>query len=84
MSITEYIGFIAGFCTTISFLPQVIKIYQTRSTESISLSMYIIFSIGLVLWITYGFLINSEAVIASNSFILLFSIIIIIMKLKWK
>ena len=80
----EYIGFIAGFCTTIAFIPQLINIIKTRSTKDISLLMYIIFCTGLVLWIIYGYLNHSYPIITSNTITLLLAVIIITMKLKWK
>jgi MtN3 and saliva related transmembrane protein len=80
----EYIGFIAGFCTTIAFIPQLINIINTRSTKDISLLMYIIFCTGLVLWIIYGCLNYSYPIIIANTITLLLAVIIITMKLKWK
>ena len=80
----EYIGFIAGFCTTIAFIPQLINIIKTRSTKDISLLMYIIFCTGLVLWIIYGYLNYSYPIIIANTITLLLAVIIITMKLKWK
>ena len=80
----ESIGFIAGFCTTIAFIPQVINIIKTRSTKDISLLMYIIFCTGLVLWMIYGYLNYSYPIIIANAITLLLSIAIIVMKLKWK
>ena len=62
----EIFGMIAGVCTTLSFLPQVFKIYQLRSAEAISLPMYIIFSIGEVFWIFYGILLQAPSIIITN------------------
>jgi MtN3 and saliva related transmembrane protein len=79
----EYVGFIAGFCTTIAFFPQLIKIIRTKEVESISLLMYIIFCTGLALWISYGFLKNSYPIVIANSLTLLISIAIIALKLEY-
>jgi len=56
MDYITIIGLIAGACTTISFLPQVFKIYRTRETRDLSLGMYIILSVGISLWVVYGIL----------------------------
>jgi MtN3 and saliva related transmembrane protein len=80
----EYIGFIAGFCTTIAFIPQAIKIIKTKSTKDISLPMYIIYSIGLIMWLTYGYLNNSYSLIAANIITLVLSTFILTIKLKEK
>lgn len=84
MNIVICLGLLAGFCTSLAFIPQVVQIYHSKSTEGISLLMYFIYSIGLVLWILYGVLIGSEAVMISNAITLLAAIAIILMKLRWK
>jgi len=70
----EIIGFSAGILTTIAFLPQAIKVYKTNQTNDLSLGTFIIFFFGVILWTTYGFLINSKCLIITN----LFQIILII------
>ncbi len=62
----EIIGLIAGCLTTLSFLPQVWHVWRTRSTQDISLVMYWVFCTGVFLWIVYGTLIGSWAVILAN------------------
>jgi MtN3 and saliva related transmembrane protein len=66
MNSFSLLGFIAAFFTTISFLPQVIKIYKTKNTEGISPLMYIIFICGIILWIVYSILIKDLAMFAGN------------------
>ncbi len=78
------IGFIAGFCTTVAFLPQVMRIYQNKSAKDISLPMYIILFLGISLWIVYGLFINSYALIIANCITIILAGAIIVMKLKWK
>ncbi len=80
----EYIGFAAGFLTTVAFIAQIIKTFRSRSTKDISLEMYLIFSAGVILWIIYGLITQSYSIIATNLITLLLAIINIIMKLKWK
>ena len=77
------IGLIAGACTTVSLLPQVIKTIRIKETKDISLSMYIILSIGLFLWIFYGALINALPIILANTFSLILAVIILILKMKY-
>ncbi|MBI4806938.1 MAG: SemiSWEET transporter [Desulfovibrio sp.] len=62
----ESLGLIAGCMTTSAFIPQVVKTYRTRSVKDISLRMYVFLCTGITLWIVYGFLIGSIAVIAAN------------------
>lgn len=66
LPIVEYIGITAGVLTTLSFLPQVVKIWQTRDASSISLLMYSIFCTGVVFWLIYGIAISSFSVMLAN------------------
>ena len=62
----QWVGFTAGFLTTLSFVPQVIKAYRTRSTDDLSLGMLITFSIGLILWVAYGVATRQTPVVITN------------------
>ena len=82
--IIKYIGFFAAFCTTISFLPQAIKVYKSRSTKDISLYMFLIFTIGTSCWLIYGVIISSVPIILANALTLVLSIFILVYKIKYK
>ena len=82
--IIKYIGFFAAFCTTFAFLPQAIKVYQTKSTKDISLYMFLIFTIGVLSWFVYGLIISDWPVILANAVTLVLSLFILIYKLKYK
>ena len=84
MKYFEIIGFLAAILTTVAFFPQVIKVYKTQNTQSISLSMYIVFSMCILLWLVYGFYLNSLPMIIANAITLVSSIYILYMKLKHK
>ena len=78
----EILGFTAALLTTISFLPQAIKVWKTRSAEDLSLAMFLLFTIGVFLWLIYGLMINNYPVIISNSFTLVFALSILAFKVK--
>ena len=80
----KYIGFFAALCTTIAFLPQAIKVYQTKSTKDISLLMFLIFTIGVFSWLIYGLIINDYPVILANAITLILSLFILLCKIKYK
>ena len=60
MTITDLIGAIAATLTTVSFVPQALRIIKTRHTHDISLPMYALFSTGILLWLIYGILIGQK------------------------
>ncbi|WP_295672280.1 SemiSWEET transporter [uncultured Mucilaginibacter sp.] len=84
MKLTDIIGYLAAFGTTISFLPQAIKTIQTKNTEGISLSMYAIFTMGTLLWLIYGIMSASWPVAAANAVTLIFASTILIYKVRYK
>jgi MtN3 and saliva related transmembrane protein len=84
MDSVTLLGLLAGAGTTFGFLPQLVKIIQTKSTRDISLWMYVVITTGILLWLIYGLIIGSVPVIAANSVTLVISATILILKLKYK
>ncbi|MBE7410538.1 MAG: SemiSWEET transporter [Leptospiraceae bacterium] len=84
MSLETLIGYIAGLLTTIAFVPQMLKVILTRKTTDVSRNMYIVLILGISCWIYYGVLHKELPIIISNVFVLIFSLIILIYKLKEK
>lgn len=76
------IGFAAATLTTASFLPQVIQTVKTRHTKDISLGMYTSFTIGVLLWGVYGFLLGSAPMIIANTITFVLAFIILYLKIK--
>ncbi len=80
----EIIGLTAACLTTGSFLPQVYKIWKYKSSDGVSLSMYLFMLTGVILWFTYGMLIRSISVMLANLIAAILQSIIIFYKLKLK
>jgi len=78
----EIVGSLAGFLTTIAFIPQVLRAWRTRSTKDISLGMFLVFTAGVALWLTYGILLNKPPIIAANIATLMLSLSILVLKLR--
>jgi len=77
------IGLAAAFCTTIAFLPQVIRTWRTRSTKDISLTMFLVFTTGIFLWLVYGVIIHDAPLIAANGVTFVLSGMILYFKLRY-
>lgn len=60
------LGAFAGFCTTVSFLPQLVRAWRTRSTHDISLPMFSLMVFGNCLWLLYGLLIGDAPLVLAN------------------
>lgn len=67
------IGWVAAACTTIATVPQAIEVIRSRKTEGISLLMYILFVLGVGLWIVYGFMESQPQIYVANILTFVFS-----------
>ncbi len=84
MQLITLIGLLAAACTTFSFLPQAIKTIRSKDTSSISLSMYALFTLGTLLWLLYGLFSHNIPVYLANGITLIFALIILGSKLRYK
>ena len=76
----DYLGLIAGALTTVAFLPQLVKTYQSKSADDVSFLMFFLFGIGVILWGVYGWEIHAIPVVISNSITLILASSILVMK----
>ncbi len=83
ISTADWIGSAAATLTTISFIPQAVRIFRTRHTTDISLGMYALFTLGVTLWLAYGIELNSWPIIVANSATLLLAGAVLAMKIKF-
>jgi MtN3 and saliva related transmembrane protein len=83
MVITDWIGSAAAALTTTAFIPQAWKVWRTRHTADISLGMYILFTLGVALWLSYGILLESWPIIIANCVTLLLAGMVLVMKIKF-
>ncbi|MFK5972606.1 MAG: SemiSWEET transporter [Flavobacteriaceae bacterium] len=78
----EILGLVAATFTTAAFIPQVYKVWKEKSAKDISLTMYLILTIGLSLWLIYGVKIQSLPVSLANGITLLLVLFMIFLKLR--
>jgi MtN3 and saliva related transmembrane protein len=81
--ILNSVGSIAAFCTTLSFLPQLIRVWRRKSARDISLTMFLLFSFGVACWLVYGFGIGSGPIIVANALTLMLALTILVLKLQY-
>lgn len=78
----QFLGLLAGGLVIIASLPQILSIIKTKSTKDISLPMYIILNTGIILWVIFGLITHSLAVAITNGIYLIFTLIILFLKIK--
>ena len=79
----DTLGMIAGTISAITFLPQVIKTWKSKSAKDISVLMFSFATISVILWLIYGIIINNWPVIYTNSCVLILSLIMVYFKLRF-
>ena len=84
MTAIQILGLTAGTITSITFLPQVIQIWKTKSAKDLSMVMLLLLILGVSMWLAYGILVKDAAIIYTNSMVLAMSLIMLVFKLKFK
>lgn len=79
--LTELVGYGGALLTTLSFIPQAWRSWRTRDVSGISTPMYVIFTVGVALWLAYGWRLGAWPVVVANAVTLSLSIAILGMKL---
>jgi MtN3 and saliva related transmembrane protein len=83
MNLTEAVGYGAAIFTTISFVPQAWLSWKTRRTAGLSVGMYVLFALGVALWLGYGWLIGAWPVIVANAVTLALALFILAVRLRF-
>ncbi|MEO7263329.1 MAG: SemiSWEET transporter [Ferruginibacter sp.] len=84
MTAIQLLGLAAGTITSITFLPQVIKIWQTKSGKDLSVVMLFLLLLGTSMWLSYGIFIKDIAIIYTNTMVLAMGLIMLYFKYRFK
>jgi MtN3 and saliva related transmembrane protein len=84
LDIAETLGFAAGFLTTIAFIPQVVKIWRSKSARDVSLPAFATFTVGIGIWIAYGIVKDAPPIVLWNAVTMGLAIAILAMKVKYR
>lgn len=79
---SDAIGIVAAFLTTLSFVPQAVLAIRTRQTQGISLTMYAMFTAGVAAWLVYGLILGALPIILANVVTLALASIILTIKIR--
>ncbi|MGB8768900.1 MAG: SemiSWEET transporter [Candidatus Korobacteraceae bacterium] len=84
MFLVSLTGFAAGTLCTLAYLPQALHSFRSKSVRDLSLLMLISLNLGLVLWVSYGFMIHSLPIILPNAVTFFLSSPLLVMKLRYR
>ncbi|SHF40553.1 SemiSWEET transporter [Chryseobacterium takakiae] len=78
------LGIVAGILTSVSMIPQLVKVIKEKNAEDLSFVMILVLISGLSLWVWYGFLKDELPIILSNAFAVIVNIILLICCMIYK
>jgi MtN3 and saliva related transmembrane protein len=82
MDMATVIGGLAAFCTTVSYVPQLKKCWETGHAGDLSIKMFLILTAGIALWVGYGILRSDMVIVIANSISLLLLMGILYFKMR--
>jgi MtN3 and saliva related transmembrane protein len=81
-TLADAVGYAAGILTTLAFLPQAVHSWRTRNLAGVSLGMYSLFTLGVALWLAYGFMLGAWPIVAANAVTLTLAGVVLYLKLR--
>jgi MtN3 and saliva related transmembrane protein len=84
INLITVIGLVAAVFTTIALVPQLLKVWKTKSTKDISTGMFALYCGGVFLWFVYGAYIGDFPIILANSLAFVQALAVLIFKAKYK
>lgn len=84
MTSLDAIGYAAATLTTLSFLPQVIKIWRNKRADDISIPAFLAFFFGVMCWLVFGVLSQSRPMIVANSITLVLAAAVLMLAWKYR
>jgi len=84
MNPIDSIGYLAATLTTLAFIPQALHTWRLRSADGVSVGMYVVFTIGIALWLLYGVLLGAWPIILANAITLALALSILVMAIRYR
>ena len=78
------IGILGAVLSSLSFLPQVIKIWKTKSADDLSMPTIVLLAANAATWLTYGVIKDAMPLAITNALMLTMLLVIIFFKIKFK
>ena len=81
LDLDNLVGYVAAALTTVAFVPQALKSWQTRDLSGVSLPMYSLFTAGVAMWFVYGVMLGSWPIIIANAITIILAGVVLTLKL---
>jgi MtN3 and saliva related transmembrane protein len=83
MQASDFLGYAAATLTTAAFIPQAWRTFRTKDVSGISTRMYIVFTLGVAMWLAYGVVIGDLPMMLANGVTLVLAFAVLAMKLRY-
>lgn len=83
MSWIEFVGHFGAFLSSVTFIPQVYKVWKTKSVNDLSLTMLLIVFTSTIVWLVYAIALMLWPVILANGIICVLSALLIYFKFAY-
>lgn len=80
----DYLGLFGAFLSAITFIPQVIQAYKTKSVKDLNVGMLFIVFSSVLVWLVYGFMKKDLPILIANGVILFLASMLIYFKFTFK
>lgn len=80
----DYVGLFGAFLSSVTFIPQVYKAWQSQSTGDLSFWMLFILIGNVSTWLFYGIIKHDLAIMIANSIILALALVLLYFKISFK
>lgn len=78
------LGIVAGILTSVSMIPQLIKVLKNKNVNDLSWVMLLVLITGVSLWVWYGIVKDEWPIILSNAFSVMVNISLLICYMLYK
>lgn len=80
----QILGLVAGACTSLAAVPQLVKTWKTKEVGDVSTSMFLLYVVGMSMWLTYGIIRSDIPIVVTNAVALAFHGLMLFFKIKFK
>lgn len=83
MELSDIVGYLAAVVGTVIFIPQAFQTIKTKETKSLSLPTFILICLNNTLWLSYGLLTSTSAIVLSQVIVFPLGFVILGYKIKY-
>lgn len=84
MDTSTWVGIAASAFTSLSLVPQLIKLWKTKDAKDVSILMLLVLLTGLGLWVLYGSMLTDLIIIIANGIAFLINLVTMGVTLYYK